>query len=68
MARTDFKRLERERKARLARHNGDPVAASLEHHRERLARAVAARDYSTMRDAEKVIRDLEAILRGRAAQ
>jgi hypothetical protein len=61
--RTDFAKLARQRKAALAAHGGDPVAASLTHHRARLSRAVAARDYSGMRDAEKVIRDLEAILR-----
>ncbi len=60
--RTDFAKLARQRKAALKAHGGDPVAASLTHHKERLARAVAARDYSGIRDASMVIRDLEARL------
>lgn len=61
--RTDFAKIARQRKAALATHGGDPVAASLAHHKARLQRAVDQKDYSTMRDAQKAIADLEVILR-----
>lgn len=38
------------------------VVTSWRHHKRRLSDAVSARDYSTMRDAEKAVRDLEAIM------
>jgi len=60
---TDFAKLARQRKAALAAHGGDPVRASLAHHKDRLARALAAKDYASIHDATKVIRDLEARLR-----
>lgn len=37
---------------------GDRIAASIAHHRDRLRRAVDAHDYSSMRDARKVLADL----------
>lgn len=58
--RTDFKALQRKRDAALKAHGGDPLRASLAHHEDRLRRAVDQRDYSTMRDAERVIADLRA--------
>ncbi len=58
---------ERAEAAHLARFGGDRVRASLDHHETRLARAVDAKDYATMRDASKVIADLRAILGARPA-
>ncbi len=60
MARTDFKALKRQRNAALAAHGGDPLRASLAHHEERMRRAVDQKDYSTMRDAQRVIAELRA--------
>jgi len=55
-------------RAHLAAHGGDRIAASLAGHEERLARAVAAKDYSSMRDAQKVVAELRAIVNARPAK
>lgn len=56
-------RREAAEKAALAAHGGDRVRASIAHHEARLRRAVDARDYGAMRDAESVLRDLRAMVR-----
>lgn len=46
--------------ANLKAFGGDRIAASIAHHEDRLRRAVQAKDYATMRDAEKALADLKA--------
>lgn len=63
MKRPNYAKLAREREAALNAAGGSRLKASLASHQERLDRAVAAKDYGSMRDAAKVVADLKALIK-----
>jgi hypothetical protein len=54
-----YKARQKAQAARLKTFDGDRVAASIAHHKERLARAIQSKDSLGILDAQKVIADLE---------